>query len=800
MKVVLAEKPSVARDLAAVLGARTRRDGYLEGNDYQITWAFGHLVTLKDPDDYDQSLKRWSLDSLPIIPDTFQLKLTGDDGAQKQFRTIAKLFEDADELICATDAGREGELIFRYILEMSQCINKPFARLWLSSLTEEAIRSAFGKLAAGHDYDNLYAAARCRSEADWIVGMNATRNYTVRFGKAGVLWSVGRVQTPVLALIARRDDEIRHFVPVPWFEVRTRYRDVWFKYQGGRFEQRAEAEDLAVQLAEPAFVITAIKNKKEQDRPPQLYDLTALQRDMNVRYGMSAANALKETQTLYENKLVTYPRTDSRYLTSDMHQEVVNVLRKLGETHETVGALDIENLGNDKRIFDNKKVQDHHAIIPTGRQPGQLSPAAQQIYDAIVTRMIAAFYPPCHKEVTTVDGKVDRHAFRARGVHITDPGWTALYPKKKSANADTTETSTKDQDDDRQELPEFVVGESGPHAPEIKEGETRPPRHYNENSLLAAMETAGRLVEDEELKEALKARGIGTPATRAAIIETLLRRRYIERKKKALLATDLGRYLIALIQNPILKSPEMTGEWEARLHEVETGTLDAGSFMDEIKSFTRDVIEGSEMRRLDSESLGNCPKCESPIVEGQRGFGCSSWREGCSYVLWKSYEGHEIDSRQARELLQRQISMRPLRIADKPVVLALTDQGAVTHVAVPMREHQKGAPAKPAKVAKPKTKAAGNKKPAKKPAAAACPLCSHPMVERDTAFCCAAWRAGCRFEISKIIAGKKISKTMARSLLTKGRTRVLKGFTSKSDKPFEARLKLEEGRVRFEFE
>ena len=802
MKVVLAEKPSVARDLAAVLGARTRRDGYLEGNGYQITWAFGHLVSLKEPDDYDSSLKRWTVDSLPIIPDTFELKLTGDEGAQKQFRIIADLFTAADELVCATDAGREGELIFRYILEMSGCAEKPFRRLWLSSLTEESIRSAFGQLADGQTYDNLYAAARCRSEADWIVGMNATRNYTVRFGQAGVLWSVGRVQTPVLALIARRDDEIRHFVPAPWFEVRTRYRDVWFKYQGDRFDDKPNADQLAAQITDLPFTIVAIKEKKEQDRPPQLYDLTALQRDMNIRYGMSAAGVLKDAQSLYENKLITYPRTDSRYLTGDMHQQAIDVLRKLGDNHEAVAALDLSNLGKDKRIFDDKKVQDHHAIIPTGRRSSSAGPTAQKVYDAIVTRMIAAFYPPCRKQVTTVDGEVKEFAFRARGVRITDPGWTTLYPKKSSKTAETD----ADSSDDRQELPGFTKGENGSHAPQVKEGETRPPRHYNENSLLAAMETAGRLVEDEDLKEALKARGLGTPATRAAIIETLLRRRYIRRDKKALLATDLGRYLIALIQDPILKSPEMTGEWESHLHDIETGKMDAAAFMQEIKRFTKEVITGSEMPRLDSGSLGDCPKCGAQIVEGKRGFGCSAWREGCEYVLWKSYEDHTVTDRQARELLQRRISMRPVRIQETPCVLALTDQGVVTHVSVPMREHQRGAPKSAARSkgeSRPKGKprqTPGKKAPAKKPAPATCPLCSHPMVERDTAYCCSAWRAGCRFEIHKTIAGKKISKSMARSLLTKGKTRVLKGFTSKSDKPFDARLKLEEGRVRFEFE
>ena len=792
VKVVLAEKPSVARDLARVLGAATRRDGYLEGNGYQVTWAFGHLVTLKEPDDYDPSLKRWSLEALPIIPATFELKLAGDEGAQRQFRVIEKLVLDADELICATDAGREGELIFRYILEMSGCQDRPFQRLWLSSLTEAAIRSAFDSLAPGADYDNLYAAARCRSEADWIIGMNATRNFTVRYGKSGVLWSVGRVQTPVLALIVDRDEEIRHFDPEPWFEVRTRYRKVLFKFRGDRFKKESDAQELLAGITGVPFEITAVRKKDEQERPPQLFDLTALQRDMNVRYGMSAANVLKEAQALYESKLITYPRTDSRYLTNDMREELITILRRLGETHDAVASLDLDNLPKDKRIFDDKKVTDHHAILPTGRDATRSGGPAKQIHDAIVLRTIAAFYPPCRKEVTTVEGLIAAHEFRARGVRVIDPGWTSLYPKKRN---DKNDKPTDDADDDKQELPAFTVGDGGSHEPDMKSGETRPPRHYNENSLLAAMETAGRLVEDEELRDALKARGLGTPATRAAIIETLLRRRYIRRDKKALLATDLGRYLIALIQNPILKSPEMTGEWEARLHEIEAGGRDAASFMSEIEKFTRDVIDGSDRDRLDHDGIGPCPKCGGDIVEGRRGFGCSKWRDGCDYVLWKEYEGHTIPQRQARELIQRRISLRPVQLAGEAVVLALNGEARLTHIAMPQREHQRDAkppkarPVKRPSVREPKTESAST-----------CPLCASRMVEKETSYSCAAWRTGCSFAIEKKIAGKKISKAMARKLLTKGRTQVLKGFTSKSNKPFAARLKLEDGRVRFELE
>lgn len=796
MKVVLAEKPSVARDLAAFLGAKQRRDGYLEGNGYVVTWAFGHLVTLKEPDDYDPALKRWSLADLPIVPERFELKLTGDDGAKKQFETIAKQFREADEIVCATDAGREGELIFRYILELAACLDKPVRRLWLSSLTEQAIATAFDQLRPGAEFDSLYAAARCRSEADWIVGMNATRNYTVRFGQSGVLWSVGRVQTPVLALIAERDEEIRHFKPEPWFELRTKYRDVVFKYRGDRFEQAREAQDAAASIRGREFEVTGTKVRDEKVQPPQLFDLTALQRDMNQRYGYSAQDTLKCVQALYERKLVTYPRTDSRYLTKDMVSEVERVLgvaRKVyGERAERLP----DEVKPHKRVFDDNKVEDHHAIIPTGNAPGGLDDRHLRVFHAIFLRLVAAFYPPCHKQITTVDGKVDAFAFRASGVRILDPGWTTVHPPERRAKA-------KD-DDEEQVMPGFEKGERGPHEPEVKEGETKPPRHYTENSLLGAMETAGKLVDDEELKEALKARGLGTPATRANIIETLLRRRFIERDKKALRVTDLGRFLIALIQDPILKSAEMTGEWESRLKDVEGGKLDAATFMGSIREFTERVIDGSAQSRLDHERIGTCPKCNAPIIEGRRGFGCSGFKAGCDYVLWKEFRDATIGLEQARELLQRGVSLRPIRVGDQAMHLYLTKRGVVDAVPVPQREHQRSAPKrKPARATKSTAsgtkKASGTSKGRSKAQAAACPLCGGGMLEREKSYSCANWKSGCSFTIWKEIAGKKITKAMAKKLVTKGQTQVLKGFTSKAGKKFDAKLQIEDGKVRFEF-
>ncbi len=642
MKVVLAEKPSVAREIAAVLGADARRDGYFEGRGYQVTWALGHLATLKEPEDYDPALKPWSLATLPIVPERFGLKLIDNGGARKQFGVIKRLFRAADELIGATDAGREGELIFRYILELTGCVGKPARRLWLSSLTEAAIRDAFRRLRPLADYDALYAAARCRSEADWIVGLNATRYFTVRHGARGLLWSAGRVQTPLLALIVRRDDEIRTFRPEPFWELVTQYRGTTFKFTGDRFWKEEEGQELLRHVQGHDFIVRDITLKQERIPPPLLYDLTELQRDMNRRYGMSADATLKAAQALYESKLISYPRTDSRYLGTDMKPEIPRILRDLQRLRPVeIGKLDLDALAFTGSIISDRKVTDHHAIIPTGKQPGTLSPGGQKVYEAVVTRLIAVFYPACVKDVTTVEGESNDVPFLARGVRIIDPGWTALDPRR-----------SVDKNEDDQELPEFRPGERGPHEPFLKAGETTPPKHFTENTLLGAMETAGKLVDDEQLKEALKAKGLGTPATRAAIIETLLQRGYIARDKKTLTATDLGRYLVAIVHDRLLKSAELTGEWEAKLREIEHGRLDPRRFMSAIVQYTGDLIRSGESSVIDESKLGDCPRCGRPVIEGKRGFGCSGWREGCQFVLWKVYKDQPLTLGQIRELLQ----------------------------------------------------------------------------------------------------------------------------------------------------
>jgi DNA topoisomerase III len=808
MKVVLAEKPSVARELASFLGASSRHDGYFEGRGYQVTWALGHLVTLKEPQDYDPALKRWSLDTLPIVPEHFGLKPLDERGSGNQLAVVRRLFRSADELICATDAGREGELIFRYILELTGSEDKPSRRLWLSSLTVEAIRDAFGRLRPLSDYDALYAAARCRSEADWVVGLNATRYHTVSHRDTGMLWSVGRVQTPVLAMIVRRDDEIRAFKPEPFWELMTRYRSVVFKFAGDRFVEEGPAQELLLRVQGRPFTIRGVDRKPERVPPPQLYDLTDLQRDMNRRYGLSADATLKAAQSLYEAKLISYPRTDSRHVGDDTKKKIPGILDDLRPLKPLeIGKLDLNALAFHKRIVDDAKVGDHHAILPTGKPPGTLSPGAQKVFDAVVTRLIAAFYPACVKEVTTVSAESVGVPFRARGVRVVEPGWTALYPRKEDAK----------KDDETQEMPAFHPGESGPHEPFVKRGETTPPKPFTEDSLLGLMETAGKLVDDDQLREALKERGLGTPATRASIIETLLTRGYIARDKKTLSATDPGRYLIAVIRDRALKSPELTGEWEARLREIERGQLDPRRFMAEIARYTGEVVRPGDSSAIDRSRLGDCPRCGRPVIEGKRGFGCSGWREGCPFVLWREYDGHPLGDDQIRGLLQhRTLPSTPASGGNGQAILHLTDQGELTAIPVPVGEPRRpagkpgrqppgaksGSKTKRRKVSSAKLEAEPTSAPATGFASVGlgpCPVCGSEVVEQEKSYRCSGWRQGCKFAIWKTIAGKRISVRTAQALLRQGRTPVIKGFESKAGKPFEARLKLDEGEVRFDF-
>ncbi|NLF71036.1 MAG: DNA topoisomerase 3 [Candidatus Anammoximicrobium sp.] len=807
MKVVLAEKPSVAREIAAFLGAQSRRDGYLEGNGYQVTWTFGHLVTLKEPDEYDPALKKWSLERLPFIPERFELKLVPEKHARQQFAVVKQLFHAATEIICATDAGREGELIFRYVLTMTGCKGKPVRRLWLSSLTRRAIDDAFRQLKPGGDYDRLYAAAKCRGEADWIVGLNGTRNYTVRFGADGILWSVGRVQTPVLALIVQRDDEIRTFRPEPFWELLTRYRETLFRFAGDRFQAQAAAQAMLDRVLGQLLTVTKIDRQRERSQPPQLYDLTELQRDLNRRYGLSAADTLAAAQALYERKLITYPRTDSRYLGSDMKREIPEIFRSLQAIRQAdIDRLDLSSLRFTGRIIDDRKVSDHHAMIPTGSLPGPLAGAEQKVFDAVVTRLIAAFYPACEKEVTTVHAVSNEVPFRAKGYRVIEPGWTALYPRGKH-------DQENGEEDQSQALPPFTPGERGPHEPSLKRGETTPPKPYTENTLLGAMETAGKLVNDEQLREVLKEKGLGTPATRAAIIETLLKRKYIERRKKTLAATDLGRYLIAVVEDPELKSPELTGQWEGKLRQIESGRLDPQRFMAEIAEYTRRIVSRAGGAAVDQSHFGDCPRCGKPVIQGNRGFGCSGWRDGCPFVLWPEYKDQTLTAADIRQLLQQRVLMQPMRVEGHEVILTLTAAGQVAEIPVPSKSQQlPGRRQRSAQKSFRGRSKSGRGRARTEPAAGAgaepdsaapavlgsCPLCAAEVRERPKSYSCS--NGQCRFVIWKTIAGKRITARTAKTLLDRGETPLLEGFQSKAGKAFSARLKVLDGQVKFVFD
>ena len=770
----------MARELAACLRATRRGDGYLEGDGVRVTWAFGHLVGLQEPHEYDPALKRWGLAALPILPNPFRLRVLGDERSRKQFAILARLLEEADELVCATDAGREGELIFRYIVQLAGVTTKPVQRLWLSSLTREAITKGFAALRPGSDFDPLFHAARCRSESDWIVGLNATRCYTVRHGGGGLLWTLGRVQTPVLAMVVARDDEIRTFVAVGFWELVTKYRGALFKRHGDRLEDARAAQELLARVTGAPLAITRVEAKDERVPPPLLHDLTALQRDMNAKHGMPAAETLQVAQKLYEDQLLTYPRTDSRHLPQDLHEDVRRTLLAFTKVRpQDVARITLDPLAKPARVFDDSKVSDHHAIVPTGRQQGGLAPAEQRVFDAVVTRLLMAFYPDQEKQVTTVSALCADVPLRATGVVVKAPGWTQLEPQRRAPQPRST--SAKDEgDDSAQELPHFTVGETGPHEPELRERSTTPPRPFTDASLLAAMETAGRLVDDEELKAALKAKGLGTPATRAAVIETLLQRGYLVRDKKALRATDHGRYLIAVVPHQELKSPALTGEWEGKLEAIARGKLAADEFMQQIGAYARELVARSAGPTIDETRFGPCPRCGKAVIEGQRGYGCADWKSGCRFVLWKEYRGALVDARKAKELLQRGVSLRALEIPGLgPRVLYLTPSGQVVDVAPPRAQATRAAPpATPAPATAPKQKTP-------------CPRCGAQMVETKDSYACRGRAQGCPFTIAKVILGKKISRATARKLAKDGRTAVLAGFCAKDGKEFSARLSID---------
>ena len=666
MIVCIAEKPSVAKDIAHVLGANTSHDGYMEGNGYQVSWTFGHLCTLKEPHDYTDLWKSWSLSRLPMIPPQFGIKLIDDKGIAKQFHTIEMLMKQADKIINCGDAGQEGELIQRWVMQKAgaKC---PVERLWISSLTEDAIKDGFNNLKPQENYQSLYEAGLVRAIGDWLLGMNATRLYTLKYGQNKQVLSIGRVQTPTLAMIVNRQLQIRDFKPEAYWVLSTEYRNTIFTATSGKFTKKEDAEKILETIQDKPFTITDISSKKGTEAPPRLFDLTSLQVECNKKFSFSADKTLQTIQSLYEKKFTTYPRVDTTFLSDDIYPKCPQIMGGLAGVPTYVPLLEPfkgKKLPKSKKVFDSSKVTDHHAIIPTGVTPQGLNADEEKVFDLVARRFIAVFYPDCQFSTTTVLGEVDSYEFKVTGKQILQPGWRVVFGKVE-------QDDDEKKDDEERVLPTFTKGESGPHKPDLAEKWTQPPKPYTEATLLRAMETAGKMVEDEELRDALKENGIGRPSTRAAIIETLFKRRYIVKEKKNLIATDTGIELIQLIHEESLKSAELTGKWEKKLREIEQKKYSAKQFLDELKVMVSEIVttvlrdntnrrvaitvieekdkktakakrekktvgvskKGVATQQVDDSLIGQvCPKCgKGKIVKGSTAYGCSEWKSGCDY-------------------------------------------------------------------------------------------------------------------------------------------------------------------------
>ncbi|HLW39200.1 MAG TPA: DNA topoisomerase 3 [Brumimicrobium sp.] len=670
MIVCIAEKPSVAKDIANIIGATVRRDGYYEGNGYQVTWTFGHLCTLKEPQDYLKEWKYWDLRYLPMVPSRFGIKVIDDKGVQRQFQIAKRLLSEAKEIINCGDAGQEGEVIQRWVFLKAK-VTAPVKRLWISSLTEEAIKEGFQNLKDANQFNNLYAAGSSRAIGDWLLGINATRLFTKKFAFNRQVLSVGRVQTPTLAMIVQRHLEIQNFKPEDYWELRTVYRDTEFNSVLGKIKKEEKAKYALSKIESEPFEIVSFEQKEGVERPPRLFDLTALQVEANKKQGYSADQTLKLIQSLYEKKLVTYPRVDTTYLPDDVFPKVPKILEGLTYYQELTSSLMGKKLPKRKQVFDNKKVTDHHAIIPTGEKMTGVSPDEQRVYDMVVRRFIAVFYPDCKVSRTTVIGDVLKLEFKATGKQILSPGWRVVYQK-----------DSEEEDDKEEEniMPVFEQGESGPHLPRIDQKQTTPPKPFTEATLLRAMETAGRQVDDEEMREALKDNGIGRPSTRANIIETLFRRRYIERIGKSIAATPTGIDLIRVIENDVLKSPELTGDWERKLRLIEKGEFEPEQFKKEliemVVQLTNEVLfntkakairiveetpekeekpkkKRAKAKKIDITKL-TCPSCKKEgFIKGKKAYGCAHYKEGCKFVIPFEFMGKKLTSNQLSNLIDK---------------------------------------------------------------------------------------------------------------------------------------------------
>lgn len=749
MKVCIAEKPSVAREIAAVLGAKNRHDGYYEGNGYIVTYTFGHFCTLFEPNDYDPHWKSWSLSHLPMLPEKFKTKVVNNPGIKKQFDIVKKLFDKATLVINCGDAGQEGELIQRWVIEQAEYKGE-VKRLWISSLTTEAIKEGFEKLQPSTKYDNLYYAGYSRAIGDWLLGMNATRLYTVKHGGYKQVLSIGRVQTPTLAMIVNRFKEIQNFQPQPYWELQTLYRDTLFNCEEGKFLKKEDGESFAKVVKENDFEVVSTAKKKGKEYAPKLFDLTGLQVYCNNKFGLSADETLKIAQKLYEQKVITYPRVDTTFLPNDIYPKAPGILGKLTNYKSLTQPILSKKLKKSTKVFNDKKVTDHHAMIPTGMQDG-LHGNQLKVYDIITKRFIAVFYDDCSVDNTTVLGKVDTVPFKATGKVILEKGWRVVFE-----TADGKDKKEKD------ELPLFTKGEKGPHEPSFLEKETKAPHQFTEATLLRAMETAGKQVDDEEMRDLMKENGIGRPSTRANIIETLFRRQYIERNKKQILPTDTGVQLIDLIKNNLLTSAELTGQWEKQLKEIEKGNFHAGSFVKNMKQMVKHLVyevmmeqnhakishptetKVPEKVKLTITLVGHsCPKCKNgSLLKGKSSYGCSAYRNGCDFLLAFSFEGKNISENQYLRLLQKgsTVNLKGFQTAtgNKEGLVRFDDNFQL------VLEEKKEANASASK---------------KSPPVIPCPLCNKGTIIRGkTAYGCSAYKEGCGFRYSFDALREKANK------------------------------------------
>lgn len=775
MKVCIAEKPSVAKELAEILGAKSRKDGYFEGNGYQVTWTFGHLCTLKEPHEYDPALKRWDLYKLPIIPSKFGTKLIPNGGVKKQFNTIKNLVSKATEVINCGDAGQEGELIQRWVLQKANC-KAPIKRLWVSSLTEEALRKGFNNLKDSSEYESLYYAGSSRAIGDWLLGINGTRLYTMKYGGRGVLLSIGRVQTPTLAMIVNRYQEVQNFVSKPFWLLKTKYREANFTAIDGKFFEQEKAEAFMAKTVDQPFIITEVEQKDGKENAPKLFDLTSLQVECNKKLNLSAEDTLKIAQTLYERKFITYPRVDTRYLPNDQYPFIEGILKSMAGYQQLTSPLIGKPIRKTKNVFNDKKVTDHHAIIPTNVTARGLGNKEMEVYDLIAKRFIANFYPECLVSKTTVHGEAGEVAFKATGKVITDPGWRVVYDKDEDLDEDDDKAKKDEDKEDNQLLPDFEKGETGPHEPFLEQKETTPPKLFTEATLLRAMETAGKQVDDEDMRDLMKENGIGRPSTRANIIETLFKRKYIVKQRKTIIPTPAGEQLISNIQSDLLKSPELTGTWEKRLRQIEKGEYEVKQFFrelnDMVKGLVNDVKRANgqkivlEQQQVAKKSSGStnkstkmpsCPKCsQGKIVKGKTAFGCDRFNNGCDFVLKFDQFGKKLTDKQLLTLIDKGktpvIKGFIIDNVKKDGVLLLSDTWKISF------QENENPPL-------------------------SCPKCKEgTMLKGKAAYGCSQYQSGCKTLVPFEVFGKKLSTKQIEALIQKGKTPKIKGFDHPSKK------------------